>query len=326
MKLIKFGNKKCFSLDDETVSEIKKQLILRWDDDLKKTNYTFLKDISELNKNMHIYLNSFGHYFYLYFTKYKNNNYAIFIDKKKGSMYSVRFRTKDTVFYDTLFEGDYIKLKDGTWEYHIIDIIAYCGEDVRGYDFEERMSYINEFLSNDYMVDPYFDCCKLKRIHYFPMNTIEWLSSVYIKTLKYRCNGLNFKDEKYGKRILYIFEEFQQKEPKKPISKMKEVEDDGDFNITIEPKHMTAVLALKKTSMPDVYDLYANDGEDFLESVGTAYIKDIEHSQYILKQVNDYGEDDDDEIPFKCEYNIEFHKWMPVEYEEDQDITIKHFL
>lgn len=81
MKIIRFGNKKCFSLDDETVSDIKKQLTLRWDD-IKNNNYTFLKDVSELNQYMKIYLNSFGHYFYLYFTKYKNNNYAIFIDKK----------------------------------------------------------------------------------------------------------------------------------------------------------------------------------------------------------------------------------------------------
>ena len=69
MKIVRFGNKKCYLMEDEDKGDLKKQLIQRWNIQFKK-DYTFLteENLPEIF-SCKLYLNTFGHNYYLYFTK-----------------------------------------------------------------------------------------------------------------------------------------------------------------------------------------------------------------------------------------------------------------
>lgn len=357
MKLVRLGNKKCYLMDDETKGDLKKQLIQRWNIKFEK-DYTFLTEdtLAEVPTSK-LYLNTFGHNYYLYFTKLNGKPTTVMFDKWKEQAYIVRFRVEEILYYDTLFEGDLIKKSDGTWIYQITDIIAHEGEDIRHNFLDERVNIIDSILKLQYKPDPIMEPCQLERTLFVDPEHLDWLLTVYAKDVKYRCNGVNFKPQKYGEHYLFILEEYANKKTNNSNSNSKyrpklnttEVAlpmptasssitssvDHIENNKTEDnkPKVMEAVLALKKTNKPDVYELYANDGEDMLVQIDYAYIRDVEHSQQIADAIDttmkEYELEIEDgeypEIPFLCQYTLDFNKWMPIEVSEEE-VTIKSTL
>lgn len=353
MKLVRLGNKKCYLMDDEDKNDLKKQLIQRWNIKFEK-DYSFLtkENLSEII-SCKLYLNTFGHTYYLYFTKLKGKPISIMFDKLKEQVYIVRFRVEDILYYDTLFEGELIKQSDGNWIYNINDIISHEGEDIRHNDFDHRISLIDSILKVQYNPDPVLEPFALKRTLFVGPEHLEWLLTVYTKDVLYRCNGVNFKPQKYGNHYLFILEEYSNKTnknkpkldtistptPTQTSSSTTLIENSitplEDFKSihSSQPKIMEAILALKKTNKPDVYELYANDGNDMLVHIDYAYIRDVEHSQQIIDAINttikEYDLEIEDgeypEIPFLCQYTLDFNKWMPIEVSE-KEVTIKSML
>lgn len=354
MKLIRFANKKSFLFTDEIKGDIKKQMIQRWNIQFEK-DYQFLtEDDLPMVKDTKIYLNTFGHSYYLYFTKFNKKNTAIMFDKWKEQAYFVRFRVDDILYYDTLFEGELIKQTDGNWSYQIIDLISHEGEDVRHLHLDKRIEMIDHFLKEQYIYDPVFQPCQLERTLYLGPEYLDWLISAYIPSRLYRCNGINFKLQTYGEHYLYIFEEYATKK-RKPTSKevalpMPKIDydtEDGDDqesddevaalasddDLSDLPRVMEAVIAVKKTDKPDVYELFVNSGDDMYIHIDYAYIKDVEHSQQVSNAIRDTMEEYElevdngeyPEIPFLCRYVMDFKKWMPIKVSLD-DVIMKEDL
>ena len=349
MKLVRLGNKKCYLMEEERKGDLKKQLIQRWNIKFEK-NYTFLtEDTLPEVPSCKLYLNTFGHNYYLYFTKLNGKPTTVMFDKWKEQAYIVRFRVDDILYYDTLFEGELIKKSDGDWLYHITDIISHEGEDVRHNELDDRIALIDNILKLQYNPDPVLEPSVLKRVLFVGPEHLEWLLTVYAKDVPYRCNGVNFKPQKYGEHYLFILEEYANKTAKSkpkletttvalPMPKEPEAEAEAkteyeEATYSSQPKIMEAVLALKKTDKPDVYELYANDGDDMLVQMDYAYIRDVEHSQQIADAINttmkEYELEIEDgeypEIPFLCQYTLDFNKWMPIEVSEEE-VTIKSTL
>lgn len=328
MKLVKLGNKKCYLMDDEDKGNLKKQLIQRWNIKFEK-DYKFLTDTSKVPTSK-IYLNTFGHNYYLYFTKLNGKNTGVMFDKWKDQAYFVRFRVEDILYYDTLFEGELIKQSDDNWLYNINDIIAHEGEDIRHNILDDRLSLIDNILNLQYIKDPVLEPCDLKKALFVDPENLDWLLTVYSKSILYRFNGINFKQQNYGENYLYILEKYSNKRKNQPNTNSTPISKD---NPIIKPKKMEAVLAVKKTNKPDVYELYANDGEDMLIQIDYAYIKDVGHSQKITDLINttikeyDLKIEDNEypEIPFLCQYSVDFNKWMPIKVSEEE-VTIKSSL
>lgn len=334
-------------MDEEAKGDFKKQLIQRWNIKFEK-DYTFLTEetLKEV-PTCKLYLNTFGHNYYLYFTKINGKPTTIMYDKWKEQAYIVRFRVEDILYYDTLFEGELIKRGDGSWLYQITDIIAHEGEDVRHTPLDDRISLIDSVLKLQYHPDPVLEPCDIKRTLFVDPEHLDWLLTVYAKEVHYRCNGVNFKPQKFGEHYLYILEEYVNKTTKSkpkpntvalPMPEEVETKDtkssnDEEKSYDIKPKRMEAVLAVKKTDKPDVYELYANDGDDMLVQMDYAYIRDVEHSQQIADAINttmrEYELEIEDgeypEIPFLCQYTLDFNKWMPIEVSEEE-VTIKSTL
>ena len=341
MKIVRFADKKTYLLDDEMKGEIKKQLIGRWNVQFEK-DYKFVNDsnVNELNETM-VYLNSFGHSYFLYFTKLNGKECCVFYNKWKDQAYYVRFRVSEHIFFDTLFEGELVRASEGDWRYYIHDIIAHEGDDMRYHDLDTRLQHIKKFLNTEYVEDLRFQPCPLLLAQYVPLKHLDWLCTVFQPTLPFRCNGINFKGQEYGPHYLFIFEKYREK------SKQK-VKNDSIVNnspvpdgLSSSPKHetlsvpkqMEAVLALKMTDKPGVYELYANDGDDMLVQIGYAYIRDVEHTQQIKQMIEDTIEEYEleleegeyPEIPFRCQYNTDFKRWMPIEVTED-DVDLQSAL
>lgn len=349
MKLVRLGNKKCYLMEEERKGDLKKQLIQRWNIKFDK-DYTFLtEDTLPEVPLCKLYLNTFGHNYYLYFTKLNGKPTTVMFDKWKEQAYIVRFRVDDILYYDTLFEGELIKKSDGDWIYQITDIISHEGEDVRHNELDDRIALIDNILKLQYNPDPVLEPSVLKRSLFVGPEHLEWLLTVYAKDVPYRCNGVNFKPQKYGEHYLFILEEYANKTakskpkletttvslpmPKEPEAEAEAKTEYGEATYSSQPKIMEAVLALKKTDKPDVYELYANDGDDMLVQMDYAYIRDVEHSQQIADAINttmkEYELEIEDgeypEIPFLCQYTLDFNKWMPIEVSEEE-VTIKSTL
>lgn len=339
-------------MEDEAKGDLKKQLIQRWSIRFDK-NYTFLtEDNLPQITTCKLYLNTFGHNYYLYFTKLNGKATAIMYDKWKEQAYVVRFRVEEILYYDTLFEGELIKKSDGSWLYQINDIIAHEGEDIRHNSLDDRIEMIDTILKTQYHHDPVIEPCQLQRTLFVDPCYLEWLLRVYSKDVLYRCNGVNFKPQKYGEHYLFILEEYANKRENKPkfavdtkiaLPMPKEAEEELEKTEIItktnvissgtQPKKIEAVLGVKKTDKPDVYELYANDGDDMLVQIDYAYIKDVEHSQRVSDAIEtairEYELEIDDgeypEIPFFCQFTHDFNKWMPIEVSEEE-VTIKSTL
>ena len=112
----------CNKIATNLISPEFKQKIL---DSLKKYEISILdrncfllkdKTISNICKNIHLLsTKTVGNPYYLYLTNINNINYCFYIDKKISSghkyprIISVKYRFNDSLFSDTLFDGELIR-------------------------------------------------------------------------------------------------------------------------------------------------------------------------------------------------------------------------
>jgi len=297
---------------------------------------------ANIQRNPHLVcLRSNGNPYFMYLTRFNFNRYCIFIDKKVQQGYFlprmiiVPIQFNDSLFEDTLFEGEMTKMQDGRWFYLANDILACKGKHLTNVNLPKRLNLLYQVLHSEYQYDRYdpFRICVKKHFH---VNQISTMINEHMSTLPYTTRGIYFRPLFIKFRnILYNFDD----DLVKKVNRYKV----GSVNKFISgatteappPKQETVVIApcalpaqgavnkekcgdsgsdsggskrffITKTEAPDIYELSDENGV----SHGTACVPSLKMSKYLRNIMKEKGILE--KVPHLFTFSEKFQKWTPV--------------
>ena len=279
------------------------------------------KSLHFLEKTQHIIsIKSSGTNYYLYFTNINSINYCFFIDRKikQGYTYpriiSVKYRFSDTIFKDTLLDGELIKSDHDSsdWMFLVSDILICEGEKLES-NIINRFNKLYSILKNNYTPDEVMDICPIVVKRLFLYSEYDYLITQFIPSLSYKTKGLYFNslNTKHANQ-LFLFNNAQNK-PTTQFKEKKMPKTDSLDNYK--------VFRLETTDKPDVYDLYCFDKDkNEPEKYGMACVPNLRSSKNINKLLS--GKDS---IYVDCKFNPKFDKYEPIkisEIDNDRNLTL----
>ena len=131
-----------------------------------------------------------GQPYFLYLTKINNKNYSLFIDKKiiRGHTFPkiiiTNYRFHESLYNNTILNGELIKTYNNNWEFVINDIIIYKNKKLNN-NIYERLKLLHNLLENDYIYDRNLEICSLRIKKYFIPNQFNYFINKFI----YQCNN-----------------------------------------------------------------------------------------------------------------------------------------
>ena len=283
---------------------------------IQKHHEKFVPDlsISIINTNPHLMtLKTNGNPYYLYLTTYNGINQCVFIDKKvqQGYMYPrmviVKFWLNDSLFRNTLFNGEMVKSeKSGEWTFLIHDIIADSGQDMNAVNLVKRLGRCYEIASQLWVKDERQDVCDIKIKRYFHFHEYSEMMEM-CRSLPYSCRGIYFKPLFIKFRdILYNFDDGLVKKVVKGSFSKEFIE--HVIPITpIKEKDAPEQMLIQKTAQPDIYQVYNSSGAD----LGIAFVNNIQISKML--RLRFASATPIDKVKFQCIFNERFKKWAPTE-------------
>jgi hypothetical protein len=158
------------------------------------TQVPFLKKIPHLSS-----IRSNGNPYYLYFTRYEGVNQLMYIDKKiqpgyqKPRIILSRGCFHDSLFDNTLLEGEMIKDKNQNWLFLINDMLIYQGHSLTEKLLPDRLALLYQTLKEKYQPDPHMDVCQFQVKKYVPATQegVQYLLQ-FIEKLPYSSRGIYF--------------------------------------------------------------------------------------------------------------------------------------
>jgi hypothetical protein len=290
-------------------------------------------------------LRSNGNPYYMFFTKYNDIPIIYFIDKKihpgyqKPRILLVRGLFHQSLYENTLIDGEMVKCQDGKWIFLMNDMIACEGKHLMKIMLPDRLKMLYDMLQTKYTVDNVIDVCqyKVKTYYHAFQDSIQALIELS-KKLAYTCRGIyiwsydlrykpklyNFNEENIVSVIRKVKDEteFQIKKPNADDSDVKSVasvasagsvESTGyiicsERNVIQNDKKE---LWITQTDYADVYNLYDNENILVSKKIGTALIPDLQTSKMIrfaFKNRNAACQ-----LKVMCLFNDKFTKWFPIE-------------
>ena len=200
---ISFGDRvawniKCNNIKDVILDELLKlynvRIIQKHFYNIDDNNIKYLTKVPHL-----ISLRSNGNRYYIYFTLYNDTPIIYFIDMKIHTGYEkpriilARGLFDNSLFKNTLLEGEMIKTTENKWIFIINDIIAYEGVKLDNVILPERLKIIYTILESKYTSDSICDVCsyKVKNYYYLSKKSINELLK-NAKELNYTSRGIYF--------------------------------------------------------------------------------------------------------------------------------------
>jgi len=337
---ISFCNKQTLNIIDDN---FKAQVL----DTLQKKYYITIKDRSfyVIKKNNIKYMEhnpyilsvkSLGSLYYLFLTTIEDKQYCIYIDKKikeghtHPRMLFVNYRFDDSLFADTLLEGELLKNNDDEWLFIITNLHLHKGELQKNKTIVIRINTIYNMLTNFYKKDDHMEICPLYVKRLFSYHEMDTIFEEYIPSLNYKTRGIYFEGFKNQKRDksnrlqnnndhLYLFPrnvKFEkpkekiditsyrsEKEKQKEIKKAEKVDVSGRKFIN---------FMIRKTDKSDIYNLYCLENDE-IKKYGIAWIDSLRTSKKIAKNFKQK-----DSFNIQCVYSKEMEKWRPVNITEDR--------
>lgn len=324
---ISFCDKICFNIKsndykkqilDELEKICKFRVIQKHHENFKETLIPILKSKPHL-----LSIRSNGNPYLLYLTKYNNVNQCIFIDKKIQQGYFFprmilsKIRFDDELFKGTIFDGEMVKGEK--WVFLINDI--YCNKSRCTFekDVVDRINIIIDILETKYIEED-ISCCDIQVKKYFKYDQIDDIKK-FVNCLPYSSRGVYFKPMYIKFRdILYNFDDTVIKKINNTKSSNK-VFQESNLNIRIPDKEVTqdeishveeiktdCIFYGKKTSIPDVYELYESvESNKFIDHACVMKLTTSKLLKEIFQNANITQK-----IPLYCEFNEKFKKWTPV--------------
>ena len=297
-------------------------------------------------------LRSNGNPYYMYFTRYDDVPIIYYIDKKIQPGYQVPrvILTKglwdESLFSNTLLEGEMVKDTYGGWLFLINDVIAYKNEFLSNEPLPKRLELAFEILGKYHTFDKIIDVCSFQ-VKQYANATQEGTDALIelAKTLPYTSRGIYYWpfSNKYKPKLI----NFDDNLIKSVYRKVKDTPDfreannttaeisQDDDNVknsittnTISPVKSESekpistnkdislesdqkVLWLRKTENPDVYDIYESDhGMHKNNKIGIAQVPGMATSKMLRAAFKDATVAV--YIPFICSYNKNVEKWLPL--------------
>ncbi len=302
-------------------------------------------DKSSITNRPHMLcVRSNGNPYFLYLVKLNFTNYCIFIDKKIQQGYAYprmiisHFKFDDSLFTDTIFDGEMTKTTDGYWTYLMQDVIVHKGQHLTESNLIKRVNLLYETLLHDYTVDEN-DICKLCVKKYFHCTEGKYVLDTHINKVNYSCRGIYFKPlflkfrdilinfddnlikkverQKYKHLKAFMLQEDSVKLLDPEIaSNASSSESTSSTHIpqvitqqSEQPQGLTTFLT-RKTNLPDVYELLESRNDKPLRVIGYACIPCLITSKYMRNIFTSKNIVDTVPITYKQEHN--FHqKWIP---------------
>jgi len=300
-------------------------------------------------------LRSNGNPYYMYLTRYEDVPIVYFIDKKVQPNYQKprillgRGLWDESLFANTILDGEMVKDNNKKWVFIINDVIGYKGVSLTNKTLPERLEYAFEMLDSLHTPDPIVDCCsyKVKQYSYATQEGVNALIEMS-KDLSYTSRGIYFWPyaAKYKPKLV----NFDDNLIKSVVRKVKDVPDFREYTATTtatattqqhptdsvhldpEPplpskivdaesihigngtkysdKPSGTVMWLHKTEFPDVYEVYKNETGTRVK-VGTATIPTMKISKMMRAIFKDATVAM--YFPFICQHQADSDKWLPIE-------------
>jgi hypothetical protein len=342
---ISFCDKTGFNIKtDDTKKYILERLLRRYK--LKIIAKHFEKYENQMLENIKtrphlLCVRSNGNPYFLYLTKLNFVNYCIFIDKKIQQGYSYprmiisHFQFDETLFEDTILDGEMVKTIDGHWTYLINDMIVYKGQHLTDSNIVKRLNLLYEMLQSDLTPND-MDICQIAIKKYFTytegmdmitkhLNNINYSSrGIYIKPLFLRFKDIliNFDDnliKKVERQKYKHIKSFMLKEDGDKLLDPETSSISSDISTTSVSSIVSAscisktpsqvmMFSTRKTNLPDVYEILASNTT--LNSNGYACVPSIQISTYLRKLF--MNKNIVDTIELKYEYSTKFNNWIPI--------------
>ena len=278
------------------------------------------KSVYFLEKTQHIMsIKSSGTNYLLYFIN--NVNYCFFIDRKIAPGYTIpriistKFQFSDSVFSDTLLDGELVKNDQNRWMFLITDMLVFEGKRLEE-NIISRFNRLYKMLNDSYKINREFDICPLVVKRLFKYSEYDYLITQFIPSLSYKTKGIYFNtlNTKHANQLFLFPDEKRQKSQQKGRynkPRNDSVETSQESNNTSEnsgnSQSQGFVFKLCKTSMPEIYNLYVKDGVDIVKLEKPAYVHGIKNSRMIRKCLGD-GES----TYVYCQFNKKQNMWEPI--------------
>jgi len=289
------------------------------------------RSIKYISMNPHlISLKTTGSNYYLFLTKLNDVNTCLFIDRKVKHGYtlpriiSVKYRFDDTLFNDTLFDGELVKDKNNNWMFLIQNMLV-CKGELQKCNVVTKYNKMYKLFSDDYVSDPNIDICVLKIKKLFKYDEYDELITRFIPSMSYNIRGMYFNtlNNKHA-NYLFIYNTTNALKNKKLETKntdsysnnrdKEKVIQKKETNKKDENSHIkkdTRIFQLKKSEKPEIYDLFAIHNNQ-LTKYGIAYVSGLKASRNIKKMLNTCPS------PIvECVYNNNFNKYEPLKVSEE---------
>lgn len=253
-------------------------------------------------KNPHlISVKTTGTNYFLFLTKFNNINCCFYIDRKIKQGYtcpriiSVKYLFDDSLFNDTLFDGEIVKDNNNNWMFLISDIIIGEGKKYNT-GITERFNYMYNLFTDKYNQNSNIELCPLVIKRLFSYSEYSELITSFIPKLKYGIRGLYFNSVN-PKHNNHLFLYPKKTESLVPNKKKKET------NIS---KNIMKTFELRKTIQSEIYDLYCYNEKDIVK-FDVARLPSLN----ITKLINNLF-DNNETVYVECKFNQKFNKWEPV--------------
>ena len=301
---IRFCNKTTYNLkNNKEKKNILDVLEKKFNISVTDKNFVFSRKLQNLiksNKYIMSYITQ-GNKYYIYLTKFKNENYTLLIDTKVQNDHKlpkiliVQLNFNNDLYDNSLFVGQLILTKSKQWIFLIDDLLVYRNK-IETDNIITRLSKIHYILNNQFTSDMYLNLFKIDINSFYNLNEIQNIQHNLIRKLDFNIHGFT----------LYPVQKKPTKLPQIDIlryktSNFQKVETIKKSNNII--KQNQNIFEMRKSTLPNIYHLSKPDSTDKL----IARIDTIERSDFIKKALGDK-----DKIIVKCIFCEKFKKWIPI--------------
>lgn len=302
------------------------------------------------NNQYYITLKTLGKQYFLFMTRYLRTKYCLLISREwNPTIYSIKMRFGNTIFNDTLIEGELVEDNNNTWLFLASDLYLNNGikEEKR---YSERINNLYKILTTSYRKDRCLDYFNIQVKSLIRYQDLMYLNN-FVDKLTYSIKGLLFipnstldskKKSIYLQYDKFVINKVHTKEiKKKQIIEENTINSDFDnSDLGSESSYCTdsstddvnrqpellkkqehvicfANLLIKSTGKPDVYEVHTNDEQNHY--YGFACLNTLKTSQ-LVKSLFTEGKNENGVI-MKCRFHTRFRKWIPEEISPDSDLN-----
>ena len=306
-----------------------------------------------LKENEHFVSPNFhGYNYLLIFTNINDTNMAVMIDRRKLkynlehidyqklACTKIECKVSKKIFKGTILDGKFIRNKND----HIFlvqDVYQLLGNNIIDQPLDKKINMLDSTI-NQYFSSRPFRNFSLKINKLYTYYEIDHLINNVMKNCSLMTNGIIFFPKYSGISIIYLEQKdvlqknkvtisesnmFKTEAYNKPASEissnttadiilnMKGYLHGRKYGYEYEKNKKIGIFEVRKTQIPDVYDMYLSNEENKLVRQGIAHIPNMKISHLC----QDIFRDKNKQI-MSCIHSQKFNKWIPMNKSDNQEI------